>query len=237
MGQMQSEIEIQQRYYAENSAQYNAMHDNENDQHYFALAFLLSAIDHFKIGSVLDVGAGTGRALSFLKEHRPDVTVRGIEPVAELREIAYKSGLTLEELTAGDATKLQFEDRQYDLVCEFGVLHHIRTPDVAVAEMLRVAKRAIFISDSNNFGQGSLVGRTVKQLINSVGLWKAFDFIKTRGKGYTISEGDGLFYSYSVFNDYKLIKSRCKGVHILNTNSGGVNPYRSASHVALLGIK
>lgn len=103
--------------------------------------------------------------------------------------------------------------------------------------MLRVARKAIFISDSNNFGQGSFISRSIKQLINSVGLWRVADLIKTKGKGYTISEEDGLAYSYSVFDDYKQIEAGCRSIHLLNTKDGQINPYRTAGHVALLGIK
>ncbi len=70
-----------------------------------------------------------------------------------------------------------------------------------------------------------------------IGLWRVVDFIKTKGKGYTISEGDGLAYSYFVFNNYKQISGYCKPIHLLNTKDGGMNLYRTASHVALLGIK
>jgi hypothetical protein len=103
--------------------------------------------------------------------------------------------------------------------------------------MLRVAGRAVFISDCNNFGQGSLLGRGLKQCLNALHLWPLADFIKTRGRGYTLSEGDGLAYSYSVFNDYRQIREKCRSVHVLNTSDAGRNPYRTASHVALLGIK
>ena len=103
--------------------------------------------------------------------------------------------------------------------------------------MLRVAAKGIFISDSNNFGQGSSISRVIKQIANAFGLWKAIDFIKTRGKGYAVSEEDGLFYSYSVFNNYNLIQSACDKIHLLNTNDGKITPYRTASHIALLGIK
>ena len=61
-------------------------------------------------------------------------------------------------------------------------------------------------------------------------------FIKTRGKGYTISKEDGLAYSYSVFNDYAQIAEACTRVHLINTVASGPNLYRSAPGVALLGI-
>jgi hypothetical protein len=103
--------------------------------------------------------------------------------------------------------------------------------------MLRVARKAIFISDSNNFGQGSLISRAIKQSINALGLWPVANFLKTRGQGYLITEGDGLAYSYSVFNNYKQIRQVCKSVHLLNLSPGGVSMYRTADSIALLAIK
>src|SRR5688572_4782781 len=234
-----SDADRQREYYSATAGQYNDWHMNaqSKDEHAFTLSFMASILDYYGIRSVLDVGAGTGRTIQFLRNARPDIPVLGIEPVAALRDIGYGSGLSREVLVEGDALQLPFGDRAFDLVCEFGVLHHIKTPEVAVAEMLRVAKTAIFISDSNNFGQGSVLVRTLKQLINAVGLWRAADLVRTRGKGYTISEGDGLAYSYSVFNNYKQIQQRCSMVHVLNSAGPGINPYRSASHVALLGVK
>lgn len=231
------EIEIQKHYYANTAHKYNEMHVNEKDEHYFALSFMLSALDYLEINSILDIGSGTGRTLTYIKENRPGLRVIGVEPVKELREVGYSQGIKKEELIEGDATKLEFDENEFDLVCEFGVLHHIKKPEISVQEMLRVARKAIFISDSNNFGQGSSLARTVKQLINFFGLWGIANIIKTKGKGYTISEGDGVAYSYSVFNNYKQIRRQCKSVHLLNTMNGHINPYKTARHVALLGIK
>jgi SAM-dependent methyltransferase len=234
---LENDVEIQRRYFAEIADRYHDECVRHGDEHFFALSFLLAAINHFGFESVLDVGSGTGRAISYIKERRPDLRVVGIEPVKELREVGHRSGISRDELIEGDATRIQFGCGDFDLVCAFGAMHHIRYPSLAISEMLRVARRAILISDSNNFGQGSRLSRTAKQILNSVGLWKVADFIKTRGKGYTISEGDGLAYSYSVFDDYKLINKECKSVHVVNTTKSGVNQYRSASHVTLLGVK
>lgn len=232
-----NEVTLQRQYYKATAHQYNAMHVDEDREHGFALAFLATAIDFLDVKSVLDVGSGTGRALLYLKERHPSLRLVGIEPVAELRAIGHANGLTPSELIDGDVTNLPFADGEFDLVCEFAVLHHVRRPAVAVRQMLRTSRRAIFISDSNNFGQGSWSARTAKQLLNGLGLWRLADRIKTRGKGYSITEGDGLSYSYSVFNNFAAIQQACSTVHVLNTEGNGANPYRTASHVALFGIK
>jgi ubiquinone/menaquinone biosynthesis C-methylase UbiE len=232
-----AEVEIQRNYYAETAHQYNEMHVHEKDEHYFALSFMVAVLDYFEIRSILDIGSATGRVIAYIKDKHLGVRIVGVEPVKELREIGYRQGISKEELIDGNALKLQFGDGSFDLVCAFGVLHHIKVPEVAISEMLRVGRKAVFLSDSNNFGQGSLLARSIKQFINLFGLWKAADMLKTRGKGYLISEGDGLAYSYSVFNNYKQIKQQCKNIHLLNTKDGRINFYRTASHVALLGIK
>jgi SAM-dependent methyltransferase len=229
--------EIQRQYYVQTADRYDSMHVRAGDEHYFALSVMLAAVDFCAIESVLDVGSGTGRAIAHVKRYRPRLRVKGVEPVRELRDIGYRNGLSREDLVAGDGLALPFEGGAFDLVCEFGALHHIQTPARVVEEMLRVAKKAVFIADSNNFGQGGAFARTMKQTFRALGLWPLVDFIKTRGRGYSISEGDGLAYSYSVFDNYAQIRSRCRSVHLVNLVDAGVNPYRTASHVGLLGIK
>jgi ubiquinone/menaquinone biosynthesis C-methylase UbiE len=233
----QEEVRIQRAYYAETADRYDSAHVHEDDEHSFALRFMISVIEQLGVKSILDVGSGTGRGLLTLKKAMPDILAVGVEPSAELRKIGYANGLTETQLVDGDAMALGFGDGSFDLVCEFGALHHIPKPAKAVAEMLRVARKAIFISDCNNFAQGSKLGRFFKQAANATGLWPVADFIKTKGKGYTISEADGLFYSYSVFNNYKQIRQACQLVHILSTKDSGPNIYRTSTHVALLGIK
>lgn len=232
-----AEAAIQRNYYANTATRYDEMHIADKDEHNFALAFMLSMISFLDVRSVLDIGSGTGRALCEIKNAFPDLQVTGIEPSRELRNMGYAKGLSKSELIDGDAQKLSYPDGSFDLVCEYAALHHMPDPDKAVSQMLRVASKAIFISDSNNFGQGGFVTRTVKQTLRALRLWPVADFVKTRGKGYLISEGDGLAYSYSVFSNYNQIVRSCRSVHLLNTAPAGANLYRSAPSVALLGIK
>jgi ubiquinone/menaquinone biosynthesis C-methylase UbiE len=166
-------VTIQRSYYAATAERYDEMHVRENDEHAFALRFLTSVVEHFGIGSILDIGSGTGRGLIQIRKAMPHAKALGIEPCAELRQIGYAKGLSERELIDGDATDLAFPDNSFDLVCEFGALHHIPDPNKAVSEMLRVARRAIFISDMNNFGHGSGLAKLLKQAINAAGLWKA----------------------------------------------------------------
>jgi SAM-dependent methyltransferase len=231
------EVEIQRLYYQMTAHSYDAAHLGREEEHEVALAFLAASLELLGVASVLDVGAGTGRTLCYLKRRCPGLTLVGVEPVEGLRQVGYAKGLSEGELREGSGEDLGFRDGAFDLVCAFGVLHHVRHPNVVVSEMLRVGRKAIFISDANNFGQGSLLARCAKQALHALGLWGLANFLKTGGKGYMISEEDGLSYSYSVFDSYRLIAKNCKQVRILNTKGSGINPYRTASHVGLLGVR
>src|SRR5262245_61341469 len=177
---------VQRNYYRTSADQYDRMHNNPVDSHAFALAVLVSMIDFFEIQSILDVGSGTGRALLAIRRSHPAVRLVGVEPSPEMRSQGHTNGLAANELIDGDAQSLSFGDESFDLVCEFGALHHIPKPRKAVREMLRVARKGIFISDSNNFGQGSLISRCVKQAINAFGFLPVADLLNTRERGYML---------------------------------------------------
>lgn len=233
----QDEVNLQRQYYADTAEKYDAMQISEQDEHQFALAVLSALIEFHGIRSVLDVGSGTGRALRYLKARHPGVRFVGIEPVEALRKVGHAAGLSSTELIDGDVNTLAAADGEFDLVCEFAVLHHVPHPAQAVGEMLRVARRAVFISDANNVGQGGPLARGLKRALKALGLWRLFDRLRTGGKGYHVSAGDGLFYSYSVYDDYDRLRQACRTLHQFNTVDAGRSLYGSSPHVALFGLK
>ncbi len=216
---MNSDPEIQKQYYATTAAAYDEMHIAEDDEHMFALHLLSAYIKFHRIRSVLDVGGGTGRTILYLQKHHPEMVVRGIEPVPELREQAYEKGVSKEDLIDGSGYELPFETNSFDLVCEFAVLHHVKQPHRMVAEMTRVARRMIAVSDCNFMAQGSLGLRLLKYGLFTLRLWPLANLIKTKGKGYTMSKEDGLAYSYTVFKNMAQIRSAWKHVRVTATNA------------------
>src|ERR1700753_1961679 len=98
---MQTQIAQQRAYYSRTAEHYDAMHINRLDEHGKALSAFLGLAQIFgPVGSVLDVGAGTGRAIEKIKAHWPDTKVVGIEPVDNLRAIGHKKGIPETELVA-----------------------------------------------------------------------------------------------------------------------------------------
>jgi ubiquinone/menaquinone biosynthesis C-methylase UbiE len=224
----------QRDYYQQTAADYDAMHLGDA-AHTLALQFLASTLDSLGVQSVLDVGAGTGRVLSALAD-RPQLKVVGVEPVAELREVGRKKGIPATSLIDGDVYRLPFADNSFDVVCAFGVMHHLADPDRGALEMVRVARRAIFISDHNDPGRGTAATKAVKRLIKAARLWGLFKSAVTRGRGYRITDDDGVWYPYSILDTHKTLSAHCSRVHFLGSLPSGPNLY-GASHIAMLGLK
>jgi SAM-dependent methyltransferase len=221
--------EIQREYYRRTAAAYNDLHVAECGEHEEALLHVAAYIRAMHARSVLDVGAGTGRALSFLRSQlAPGVRLHGIEPVPELIAQARTEGIGPETLSEGDGASLPFADAEFDVVLETGVLHHVAEPARVLAEVTRVARRAIFVSDSNRFGQGPIAARLMKLGLCRMGLWRAFTLVRTRGRGYMVSDGDGLFYSYSVYDNLEQISrwaDRLFVVPVGRTSKGGFSSW------------
>jgi len=198
--------EIQRKYYTDTAPNYENMHAHEGSGDILTNKFVHSMLRMIDARSVLDVGTGTGRGLPNLRAVLPEGFVCGVEPVAALLEQAVRNGNAAHgSIVLGSGTQLPFSDASFDVVCEVAVLHHVPHPNMMVKEMLRVARKAILISDSNRFGQGSYVARLIKLALYKTRLWGAYNYLRTSGKGYMITEGDGLAYSYSVYDSFDLI--------------------------------
>jgi ubiquinone/menaquinone biosynthesis C-methylase UbiE len=233
--------QIQKEYYERTATVYDDMHmPSETGEHYAALEFINLLCDRFNLKTLLDVGAGTGRGVRFLQDRRRDV--RGVEPVKALIEQAQNRGVPKGLIVEGTGYSLPFEDDSFDAVLECGILHHVAEPSRVVNEMMRVAKRAVFLSDSNRFGHGRQAVRMLKLALYKSKLWRAARFIQTKGKMYTISEGDGLAYSYSVFDSYHLLAEWGDTIWLLPTGNelsgrSWLSPLITSPHVLLCAIK
>jgi ubiquinone/menaquinone biosynthesis C-methylase UbiE len=203
---LDSGIELQRKYYADAAARYEQMHEHEGSGDALTTKFVHSVLRMIDARSILDVGTATGRGLRDLKDALPHAFVCGVEPVTALLRQAVEAGNTASgPIVGGSGEALPFPDSSFDAVCEFGVLHHAPHPNAVVKEMLRVAKKAVLISDSNRFGQGSRAARLLKLGLYKSKLWGTFNYLRTSGKGYRLTEGDGISYSYSVYDSFDLL--------------------------------
>jgi ubiquinone/menaquinone biosynthesis C-methylase UbiE len=199
-------VEIQRRYYTDTAPRYDSMHAHEGATDASITKFVLALLRALDARSLLDVGTATGLGMRQMKTASPDLFVCGVEPVAALIEQAVRNANTFSApIVRATGEALPFPDASFDAVCEFATLHHTANPRVVVQEMLRVARKAVFLCDSNRFGQGSRAARLIKLALYKSKLWGAYNYLRTGGKRYQITEGDGLAYSYSVYDSFELI--------------------------------
>jgi ubiquinone/menaquinone biosynthesis C-methylase UbiE len=230
--------EIQRKHYELTAEAYDEESGlGKSPEHELALHLLLAVVGSIQAESLLDVGSGTGRALRFLATHRPELACVGVEPVESLRRVAYQNGIAEGSLIEANGYQLPFCDGAFDIVTEFGVLHHAERPELILREMLRVARYAVFLSDSNNLGMGPFYARLIKNVCFRFGLWRTLNWLRTRGRGYVFEPNDGLWYYYSVFQHFRELRSRCHSVHVVNTRGSSRTPWFSASHAAVFATK
>jgi len=199
-------IDLQRRYYTETAEQYESMHAMESAADPASLKFVAPLLAAAGISSLLEVGTANGRGLRNLKDAFPCAFVCGLDPVAALLNQAGPLGHRVgASLVQGSGEALPFPDASFDAVCEFSTLHHVPNPVLVIKEMLRVARKVVLVADSNRFGQGPMLARWLKLALYKAGLWNTFNFVRTRGKRYMLTDGDGLAYSYSVYDSYGLI--------------------------------
>ncbi len=232
-----NEVQKQRDYYENHATCYDEMCAfNKCDEHYFATAALRGLTELYEIESVLDVGCGTGRSLSYLREHCANLKLSGVEPVDALRAQCLEKGFSAEQIRIGSADSLEMPDNSADCVTMFGVLHHVPNPAAAIDEAFRVASKMVLISDHNIYGMGNPVTKLAKQSFRALGLRRVLAKIMTRGKGFHDTDWDGIFYPFSILDHFAQMRSRSKHIYSMSTKTPATNLLTQASHVALISV-
>ena len=214
--QTDREEQIKRDYYDRIADVYDSVAQDDGRQ--LCVDYISMLLRHKGLVSALDVGCGTGKGMRQLLDAYPRLTLRGVEPtVSLLRQAVRANSISHQMLTCGMGESLPFKDKSFDAVYEVAVLHHVKRPDMVVQEMMRVARKAIFLADNNRFGHGSVLARFVKLGLYKLKLWPFFRWVQTRGKSYTISEGDGLAYSYSVYDSLDVLSRWADQVILIPT--------------------
>jgi ubiquinone/menaquinone biosynthesis C-methylase UbiE len=213
-------VRIQREYYTDTAQRYESMHAHEGDDDLRLLKLIVALLRTVQPRTLLDVGCGTGRGIRHLHQAAPELSIFGIEPVAALLDQAVrKNGPPPSAFIRGSGESLPFADASFDVVCSFALLHHVPRPDAVIQEMVRVARKAVVITDSNRFGQGRWPSRVLKLVLYKSRLWGLANYLKTRGRGYLITEGDGLAYSYSVYDSFYRLAAWAERLILIPTDS------------------
>lgn len=235
-------ISAQREYYARTAERYDGMHGM--DEHHDALRHVSVHLRAMGARSVLDTGCGTGMAMLYLQNEIAGLRARGNDPSADLLRVATeRHGISPEQLDCVGSESLPYADGAFDAVIETGMLHHAPDPAAIVAEMLRVARKAIFISDSNIYGQAGspLPARALKLGLERAGLLRPLLRRLRGGHDWYYTEGDGVGWSYSVFDSYSLVRGACAEILVVPTGEkrrlADACPILFASHCLVAGFK
>jgi ubiquinone/menaquinone biosynthesis C-methylase UbiE len=118
-----------------------------------SLRRLLGSFPHAQ--SALEVGCGTGHFTRWLSEQGP--MAAGLDLSAAM--LAQARALDGVLLTQGDARRLPFVDRAFDLVALITTLEFLEQPREALVEALRVAQRGVLLGVLNRWSMLGLQRR------------------------------------------------------------------------------
>ena len=226
-------------YYAATAGTYDELHDGD-EEHQIALWLTAAFLRRLQPASLLDVGCGTGRALSYLRAEFPDLALRGADPSPDMLRVATeRHGIPAEWLDV-TGERLPYPDSAFDVAVATGVLHHVAEPDRLIDEMLRVARSAVFISDGNKYGNAPVAMSCIKIGARALGVIRQLEWLRHGGKHYTISASDGLGYPFSVFDHVEQLRSRCQTVLVIPTRGRPnmtTRPLMHASHALVCALK
>jgi SAM-dependent methyltransferase len=92
-----------------------------------------------RAASVLDIGCGDGTIASLIAEHRPDISIQGVEvlPRADCRI----------QCSAFDGKTLPFADNSFDVAMLVDVLHHTTDVSVLLSKAAGVSRTAVLLKD------------------------------------------------------------------------------------------
>ena len=101
-----------------------------------------------KVDSILDVGCGEGFTLNRLREKGIGEKLEGIEYSQDAIDLG-KNMYPGVKITKGDIHSLPYKDNSFDLVLCTEVLEHVKDPDKALRELVRVSKKYLIVSVPN----------------------------------------------------------------------------------------
>jgi len=155
--------------------------------------------------TALAVCGGSGMDAELLARAGATVVSADISPGASrrARERARRHELDLTPVVA-DAEALPFEDRSFDLVYVHDGLHHLEHPEAGLAEMARVARRAVSVTEP---AQAALTRAAVRaglalereeagNRVARVDPGDLAEFFRTRGFEVVRAERYGMLYRH-----------------------------------------
>jgi ubiquinone/menaquinone biosynthesis C-methylase UbiE len=103
-----------------------------------SLRYILDNVDA-SARSLIDVGSGNGFLLRKIHERHPGLDLTGFDIAEE------DDPRGVYEYVQGDIENMPFPDKSFDVVVSSHTLEHLLKPERCIAELIRIAKRQLFI--------------------------------------------------------------------------------------------
>jgi len=156
------------RYFDARADRYD--HDTEtyDQQDFINFRIVIPYIIEHSGECLLEVATGTGIVLDMLLGEGKDAY--GLDFSSGLLKVAQeKRSISGARLFCGDAESLPFSDRSFDSIGVFRSLHHMENPRIVLYEMIRCARKNVFVYDSAGEWR-----RLLKRALYKVGLYQPF---------------------------------------------------------------
>ena len=148
----------------------------------------------------LEVGCGNGHICKHLaRKYNLNFTGTDVDP--EMIQLAKKNigDMPNIRLLEMDATKMPFEDKEFDIVLSFGVMHHIGNWEKALEEISRVLKPQGFLI-FGDLAYSRFITRIFRPIVKNYGIYTIDDithFLKRNNFEIIHKEGPkGLIMKY-----------------------------------------
>ncbi len=178
-------------------------------QEYYELPMLKSMMTVNGIEKALEIGCGNGHGTKLIKRYFNPRNIIGIDLDERMIRLAKKKNndQTISFLVM-DAAKLNFPDKYFDAVFDFGMIHHIQNWRDCLKELKRVLRDngTIMIEDLSSDTFKTSLGRIMKLLSNHpyADMYSAvqfLDYMKSIGfeiMNYKVSNPIGLIKLFSL---------------------------------------
>lgn len=110
-------------------------------QEKYELPLLTNNLSSDKFGSILEIGCGNGNGTKLIKKYFNPLNITAIDLDEKMIQIAKEKNLDASTTyRVMDASKLDFPNKSFNAIFNFGIIHHIPNWKDCIAELKRVLK-------------------------------------------------------------------------------------------------
>jgi ubiquinone/menaquinone biosynthesis C-methylase UbiE len=169
------------------------------------------------IGMALEIGCGNGYGTKLIKKHFGPERIEAIDLDEKMIEIARRRNRDSSiRYYVMDASALSFADRTFDVIFDFGIIHHIPNWKDCISEMYRVLKDngEAVLEELSIETFSTLPGRIWKGLLDHpyTKMFSTAEFLESlAATGFEV-QGFSEYYPLRLFKHFSLVAKKPTGL-------------------------